>query len=721
MDALIQMFLKQSTLDAYSIRHRFPAMLRTWLILPRLYTLGFVLSLGLLPEAATAVDVVADTVTQDAGGAITAEGSVIIERADETLAADRVIYDAKKKEFKASGNVNITSKGSTIRAESGEMHTVNKTGELHDAEATLKGGERLKSVLLKRDENGIITAEEATITSCPPDAEAWLLKAGHVELDQENGLLTAKNASFELAGIPVLYAPYWRQTLRRKSGFLTPFVSTGKTRGTEVALPYYFAPEQDWDATLTPHWMTARGFKGEAELRHISAAGHEKIQIEGLNDKVASRQRGRARGDIQRALPHNIAFSANADHISDRNYLADFATDSDAISRSYLQSMASLSQSRAFDSWTLLVQHQQDLTTPSNAATLQILPRFESSVRVPVASNAVSLELNQQTTRFARRTGVDGWRLDLNPVFEVPWQLPGGGIESTLRVGGRHTRYWLKDTIGQNILSRNTFEASLDNRISFERISEERNWRHTITPTLRYDFIAAPDQSALPNFDSSFGQLSMSNLLTGNRFTGHDRVERINRVSLLLETGLQHKEQAASAARDIVNAKLGAAYELKRESVDPATLAAATRPFSNLLGEISIYPIAGIAASAGGQYNPADRYWATVYSALNMASERGDSLNVSWQHTDGRYAAASELITSHATLRVARRWSLFGSWQYDPRLKLTQQGSGGIHYLHPCWDLRVEGYRNNLNGSSATSDFGFRFLLGFKGLGSVGS
>jgi lipopolysaccharide assembly outer membrane protein LptD (OstA) len=697
------------------------AMLRTWLMLFRSLSLGVALGLTLLPATLHAVDVVADTVTRDAGGALIAEGSVIIEREGETLAADRVTYDAKKKEFKAEGSVTITSEGSTIRAESGEMHTVNKTGELRNAEATLRGGERLKSALLKRDENGVITAEDATITSCPPDAETWLLKVDHAELDQEAGLLSARDARFELAGIPVFYTPYWSQSLRRKSGLLMPSVSTSNIRGTDVALPYYFAPAQNWDATLTPRWMTARGFMGAVELRHASSNGHEEIQVEGLNDKVASIQRGRVRGDIHRALPYDINFAARGDHISDRKYLADFSTDSIDVSKSYLQSEASLSQHRELDSWSLFVRHQQDLTAPSNAATLQILPRFESEIRVPIASDAAIVVLEQQTTQFARQTGVDGWRLDLNPFIEVPWQLPGGGINSTLKVGGRHTHYWLKESVGESNLSRNTFEASLDNRINFERISENRRWRHTITPILRYDYIAAPDQSGLPNFDSAFSQLSMSNLLTGNRYTGHDRIERINRFSLLFETGLQHKDQAGATSKDIMNAKLGAAYELRQESVDPAIVPVATHPVSNLLGEIAIYPLAGISASAGGQYNHADRYWATAYASLHMASESGHKFNVNWQETDSRYATASELIASNFTFRITRRWNLFGSWQYDPRLKLTQQASGGIHYLHPCWNLRIEGYQNNVNGSTATSDFGVRFLLGFKGLGSVGS
>lgn len=300
-------------------------------------------------------------------------------------------------------------------------------------------------------------------------------------------------------------------------------------------------------------------------------------------------------------------------------------------------------------------------------------------------------------------------------------ELSGGGLRSTLKVGGRHTRYWLNDAIGQSSLSRNTFEASLDTRASFERISDSRQWRHTVSPILRYDFITAPNQSDLPNFDSSFGQLSMSNLLTGNRFTGRDRVERLNRISLLFETGLQHKGESSAPARDIVNAKVGAAYELKRETVDAAILAAPARPFSNLLGEISIHPTSNIHISAKGQYDPADKFWAASYAALRMDSQSGHHLNVSWQRTDARYATASELVSADAAISLSQRWSAFGRWQYDRLLKITQQASAGVDYRHPCWDLRIEGYRNQLNGTASSSDFGFRFLLGFKGLGSVGS
>ncbi len=670
---------------------------------------------------AAGIDVVADTMTRDRSGAIVAEGNVIVNREGESLSADQVSYDAAKHQIEATGNVTIESKDATIHATSARMQTEDKSGDLENANIILKQGERLRADQIIRHSQTSYSADGATFTTCPEDEETWKIRAEQVEVDQEEGLITATNSTFRIADIPLFYTPYWQHPLRRRSGLLIPYVASGRIRGTEWALPYYLAPAENWDATITPHWMTARGMKGEVEVRHASPAGAESILVEGLKDKVTSTQRSRIRGDIQKILPYDMRFSASADHVSDRFYLADFSTDGTDISTTYLQSDANLSQYMEDGDWTLSARHQQDLTLPTNATTLQILPRFESNLRIPMAADSATLHIHQESTRFSRKTGMDGWRVDINPYIEIPWQLSGGGIQSIVRLGGRHTHYWLKDTPGQTVLKRNTFEASLDNRINFERISKSRLWRHTLSPIIRYDFITAPDQSNLPNFDSSFGSLSMGNLLTGNRFAGKDRIERLSRISFLMESELQHKSDKEALVHTYLQLRAGVAYDLKRQSVDPALLPVPTRPFSNLLGDITIRPLESVTLSASGQYDPSEKFWAIAYASLGWKGESGHRMDIGWQHTDARYASAVNLVTANASIKMASRWELFGNLQYDRQLKFTQQVSGGIHYTHPCWDIRLEGYRANLTGTADKPDLGFRFLIGFKGLGSVGS
>jgi len=689
-------------------------MFRTWLLIATL-------TLFAVETHAAGVDIAADTISRDADGAIVAEGNVVIQREGETLKADTVVYDVNKKEIRASGHVTITSENALLEADSARMQTTDKTGKLEQAKVTLSSGERITAGTLTRIDENTMTAEQITFTSCPEDSQTWLMRASSVEVDQEEGTLSAKHARLELGGVPVFYTPYWSQVLRRKSGFLLPYASAGKVRGTEIALPYYLAPAENWDATFTPHWMSARGVMGEIEFRHVSASGYTTLQAEGLHDRKTASNRSRLRASIEEKLPLDIRFSAHADHLSDIRYLAEFGTDNNDISSRYMQSYASLSQRLHYGDWSLMVNHQQDILVASNASTLQILPRFESTLQLPLFSDAVVLHFDQQSTQFQRTLGIHGIRVDLNPYLEIPLQLAGGGIRTTLTAGGRHTRYWLKDTVQPTIMSRNTFEASLENRLYIERISEDGKWRHSITPILRYDFIKAPDQSQLPNFDSAFGKLSINNLLSGNRFSGYDRIERLNRISFLIETGLQHKDEPGESALSALTIRAGAAYEVKRESVDPALLPAQTHPFSNLLGDIVIRPVQFTSISAGGQYDPVGHYWAKSNAGININPDGGSSLKINWQRTDARYAAPGELISAKAEVVSKPYLTLFGGWEYDLLIRQTQQANGGIKFTHPCWEMSLEGYRYRINGTNVTSDIGLRLLIGLKGLGSVGS
>jgi len=268
--------------------------------------------------------------------------------------------------------------------------------------------------------------------------------------------------------------------------------------------------------------------------------------------------------------------------------------------------------------------------------------------------------------------------------------------------------------------TRTAYDASFEIRSAFERISEDKRWRHGITPILRYDLASAPNQTGLVNFDSGFGKLTLNNLLTGNRFTGLDRFERMNRISLMLETDLQHKAKSDDEALNILTARAGIAYDMLRKNVDSGLQKAAPRPFSNLVGELIISPIHGITVDASGQYDPTNKFWGTAQAGLRLNHADGHQFHVRWQRIDQRYSTPTELISGGLDVKVAPRWKAFGRVQYDARIKLMQQSLAGVHYQHSCWDFKLEGYRNLNGGSRGQADIGYRFLLGFKGLGSVG-
>jgi len=678
----------------------------------------------ILPSAVWAedVDITADKIVRDAEGVATASGRVEIKRKDETLNADTVRYDTANHRVEAEGNVVIRSPKAVVEAKSAEMDTVSKQGTLHDATVTLPCGERLSAKQLERVDEFTYRALQPSFTTCPADHDAWAVRASDAVLDQSNGTFTARNARFEIAGIPVLYTPYWQQAIRRKSGLLLPKVGSGKRRGTELALPVYIAPAPDWDITLTPHWMSARGLMYESELRHVSTAGSEIVQFEGLYDQVLGRTRGRLQGQTSWQLPYDMNLAIDADHVSESDYLADFSSNSSEAATRFLHSRATLSQQSKYGDWRLWVQHQRDMTLPSNKATLQILPRFENELALPVMNRLAILHFNQETTRFDRSIGSQGWRMYLHPYMEIPWELAGGGISTTLTAGVRHTRYWLTRTgTAPQRPTQTHGEFSIETRAIFERINADKTLRHSIEPILRYDLINGSDQTSLPNFDSAFGRLTLSNLLTGNRFSGRDRVENVNRVSMLLASRFQTRSKENNSARTVLNMRAGATYNIRKRLSDRTLQTEPLRPFSNLVGDVYITPIPSLSLSAEGQYDPAGRFWDTASTALNWNPASGHQLRVGYRVTDARFAPESQAIDVLGKLNIGPHWHTFGTWNYDTLLKFTQHASLGIEYQHPCWHVTVEAYRiNRPSGTSTTSNFGVNFLLGINGLGSVG-
>jgi len=693
-------------------------------------------ALLLAATAATAapVDISADEISRSGDGVIVAKGNVIIKRESETLRADEVLYRTEQKILEARGHVVIESPQATIEAEDAIMQINSKTGHMNKATIILPDGARLVAERVKRIDDQRFEAEELTYSACPIDEESWSIAAAKAELDQQEGSLTVQHSRFQLWDIPVLYTPWWQQPLRRKSGLLMPGIASGKRRGTEVAVPLYFAPYDSFDATITPHWMSARGFMGETELRHISGFGHELIHAAGIRDSVTQRLRGQVKGEILWNLPANLTLAASGNHVSDSDYLADYSADAD-ISSSYLSSMASLSQSGSYGDlsgeWSLLEVHQQNILLQSNARTLQIDPRLESHVQWSLHPNLIA-NFDQQTTRFERKIGTYGWRMDLNPYIEIPWELGNGGISALLHAGSHHTRYWLsQDTAAaQNIRraltdkmpTRTTADISLEVRSDFEHIDSGRKWRHVISPIVRFDHIDAPDQSLLPVFDSTFGRLTWNNLMAGNRFTGYDRIERTNRFSAVLETILQHKSDPDEAAIDLLTLRAGLAYDLTLTSIDPVRQATPTKPFSNILGEVILKPLTNISLSGSGQYNSAQNYWATYNGAASYTGDAGNRLSIAYQYTNAKYSVAAQTFRLNGKYRLLDRWNIQGRWDYDALQKITQNALVGIQYQHPCWSLGVEGYRTNRRtGTTNAANTGFRILLEFKGLGSVGS
>ena len=653
--------------------------------MPRLIVVFFCL----LPMYASAATMVADKIQQDSYGQISASGQVQVEGKDVRIKADYLQVDADS-----------------------------QAGVLQQATVYFDGytlkGERLQRIDLEK-----FKGENVEFSTCPEDEWAWSIVADEASLDKEEGLFTAKGAWFEWGGVPVLYAPIWRQALSRRSGFLMPKVASSSRRGSEFTLPFYWAAAPNWDVLFKPHWMSKRGMMSDVEWRYMSNQYRASVQVQSIYDEQTQTQRGRLLSDTIWKFSPAVQANINIDAImkDDGLYVADFPLLGENVSKAYLTSSAALSWKEGRDSATLSTRYQQRLGGLSNDGTLQVLPRFETQNYVDIGLPS-QLSIEQQTTQFDRVLGFSGVRSGIKSSLTIPWYMQGGAVSLFWGIQGQVVGY---DT--QNFTTQTTSYAALASSLQleapFERVFGEQQWRHEIKPILRIDVSTAPNQVDIPQYDSVLLPLSITNILQGNRYSGWDRFEHMQRLSLLLESSLEHKSEQLDVRR-VLEGQLGLVWDDLQTSVDASVDAPPVSRVSNLLAEITWLPSGQTRLSVGGQHDPKLNDWVESHASLRWSGDQQQYLAASWQRTKASHSSALESLNASGQVQLNQRWHTYASVQYDLLKDYTLQAIAGLKYEHSCWRLGVERYTNYLVGSSGTNDIGTRILLEFDGLGSFG-
>jgi lipopolysaccharide assembly outer membrane protein LptD (OstA) len=225
--------------------------------------------------ARRAWDITADSISYERDRDVyTARGNVRIIQPGRSLTADWVAFSNTTRRGVATGHVVIEDQGQKLDAD--VIHF-----QLDDLRGVLLGG-RLEGkntpFLATGDEVRKLGEQEyefrkGTFTTCrcPDDGrKPWVLRAEQAELEI-GGYGTARNTVVDILGVPVFWLPWMRYPLLtdRASGLLFPVFNSSSRTGLDVGLPLFWAALPNLNVTLTPHWLTKRGFKPELELEYV--------------------------------------------------------------------------------------------------------------------------------------------------------------------------------------------------------------------------------------------------------------------------------------------------------------------------------------------------------------------------------------------------------------------------------------------------------------------
>lgn len=650
----------------------------------------------------------ADSAYAVEAGTTTFEGNVVIEHRGRKILADRATYHRPSARLRLDGNVQIESaEGDFYETAAARLNTVRNTGSLEKGRfyfsANRSRGEARKMIL---NEDKSISFESVRFSTCPADNEAWSLYFRRLTLDRESDNGIGHHAIFRVNNFPVFYTPYFRFPLgnRRQSGFLVPEFGTSDKAGSMIALPYYFNLASNYDATITPRWMSRRGLQAESELRYLGNTYSGETNMFYLpRDSVT----GTARSYI--SLQHSyrptdtITASVDFRQVSDDNYFGDLASGQTDSSPTHLPQRLLVSYKPT--GWVVngqIADYQVlDPTLATNEVPYRRVPQISLSMLPRRFDSGLTSSLDLQYGQFEHPVLESAKRINLVSAIQYPIHNSWGYLTPALT--GYYTAYQDRSVSSDTGLG--DLAASIDGGLVFERKRlGDSGWHQTLEPRAFYAYVPYKDQATLPLFDTSEAEFSFDSLFRVNRFVGGDRIGDKNQLTLAL--GSRWFDGRDS---ERLQAQIGQTYFFQDRLVSAALppLPPRTGAQSETIAEVS----GTLSASwyLRGTWSGDLSANTTSQSRQALQYQPGRNRIVSLGY---RYVADSgDSLDAAVQWKLGTNWSLFSHVQYDPGSETSLNSLAGFRYRACCWSVQALASQRVDSLGQPSKAFEFRFTL----------
>jgi lipopolysaccharide assembly outer membrane protein LptD (OstA) len=350
-------------------------------------------------------ELTADTVEYDkARDLYTARGNVHMSQPGRTLTADWVTINNTTRLGVASGNVVVVEGKDTLTTDFLQfnidtMHGVVFTGNLDSESSRFRmQGQEVQKV---GDTNYVFRNGSFTTCRCPEAGSRppWSIRAQHADVDTD-GYAVARNSTFEVLGVPVLWFPWMIYPLNRErqTGFLFPMWHQSSIVGTSIALPFFWAVADNVNLILTPEYLTKRGFKPSVDSVYlVGEDGGGRLHASFIDDigitpnslsTPFSKYRWAVSWQHDQPLEDDWRLKIDFNQVSDNQYSFDFYDEAGWRVEPFLESKAFVTRSfgpSGMATFTGSLWTAQDLMNPQNIsrtpALLQRLPDLNLQLR----------------------------------------------------------------------------------------------------------------------------------------------------------------------------------------------------------------------------------------------------------------------------------------------------------------------------------------------------
>ena len=646
---------------------------------------------------------------------------------DQIITADRMKYYQDSDDFEVEGNVRIERPLDIAEGSRLKMNLESKIGQMENPVFQLKdGSERgeAKTIIMKGDNQ--YRYKQARYTTCPEGNEDWIIEADDMELDDNEKTGTARNATLKFLGIPIGYTPWgsFSYSGERKTGFLAPLYSMNGRTGVDVSVPFYWNIAPNMDATVKARAMSKRGIMINNEFRYKTERMGGTFIFDVLpSDKITEQNRNRVEMKHSQVLGKGWDFGFNYNKVSDDLFFRDLGKGLKVTSRTQLLQQAKLKYRDKLGKTGILqfsaqaqqFQTVQDPARPAGAPYKKLPQLLLRATQRDVLG--IDLDLKASYTEFAHvdekrdPNKVAGKRYTFFPNISKPIENSFGFI--TPKFGLHHTGYMLNrstQNIPEKNISRTIPIMSLDSGLTATRETKifGEGFSQTLEPRLFYVYIPHKDQSHIPIFDSGIQGFSFARVFSENKYSGNDRVNDANRLTMSLSsrlidenTGVERFRVAVAKQVHLTRPKVGVVANPKRNS----DIVFAVR------GKIT----PALSATHHMQIDHSKSRTDVMRSIISYQPEIGKVLNLGYRYTRG----------------VLAQYDISGQWPITKRLRVVARKNYslrdtrdlselmGLEYNACCWTVRFVSQKLRTSNTRTNTTFFLQLELG--GIMQIGS
>jgi LPS-assembly protein len=526
------------------------------LILISLFIVHCSLSLSTV-YAETPVDITADHLEHDTKtNTYFAKDSVKLIYDNATLKADEIYLNNTTGDSVATGNVTFEDEELLIKTDKIELNLNTKLGTIYNSSIFYKRRNyHIEGGTLQRLGEKTFSMDQATATTCDAALPEWHFKGRDIKIILQKNIV-ARDTTFYIKNIPVLYTPYfWAPLLEdRQTGLLLPVFGYSNTKGFTYKQSFYWAIKDNMDATLYADYYSEKGIGKGLDYRYIaSEETNGELWMYHLEDTSSSRNFFELKSYHNQKLPYGMSGYLKLHYVNEFDYynvldstslkrigLSTWESDpfgfaSEERLQKYLESNLQISKPFSGGRTYLLGQYRESLEGSSGTIP-QSLPELGFVINTTNIAGNLSFNMEAKGTNFWRDNGQQGQRFDIYPNIYLSM---GRAVNLTHKIGLRGTQYFLENPADNP--NRVTFD--LNSALTTRFLKRYPSFIHIIEPSVEYTYMPAVDHSDIPVFDSidslpktSDVYYSLTNRIAGSVLRGSEARLRLSQHYDLLDT-----------------------------------------------------------------------------------------------------------------------------------------------------------------------------------------